>query len=339
LETNQTAAELIKMALERPRCRYSVNFSRGIYSTFPHLDGLRNLAQLPDYAAMLAAEGGDGHAAAEHIAQIAALARTLENEPILVSQLVRLSVLRIGVRRFERALSLTKFSDEDLRRLENVFAAASGTNCMTRALIGERAWVISALRARDFGGLLSNPGAPTPKRPGASELILFPLMRISGFLERDLRFYLEYMDKIVTQSQPGPPRSLGISDITEAYATEARRKYYVFTGLTVPALARISRREAEGLAFLRLAETACAIERFAIAKGSFPGALSDLAPNFRVQVAADPFDGQLLRYKRLDDGYVLYSIGPDVHDDGGIEPKTDTNRRGPEDLVFKVVKK
>jgi hypothetical protein len=34
-------------------------------------------------------------------------------------------------------------------------------------------------------------------------------------------------------------------------------------------------------------------------------------------VPADPFDGQPLRLKKLDDGLVIYSVGPDLADDGG----------------------
>jgi len=33
----------------------------------------------------------------------------------------------------------------------------------------------------------------------------------------------------------------------------------------------------------------------------------------------DPFDGQPLRYHRLDKGYVIYSIGSDGEDNGGRE--------------------
>jgi hypothetical protein len=34
---------------------------------------------------------------------------------------------------------------------------------------------------------------------------------------------------------------------------------------------------------------------------------------------ADPYDGKPLRFKRLSAGYVVYSIGSDGRDDGGLE--------------------
>src|SRR6185436_18794345 len=135
--TNQAALDWIKAALERPQCRYSVNFFNGLDSDWPHLEPLRNLAKLADYGAVLATERGDSHAATEQIGTIMALARTLHDEPIVISQLVRISILRMAVRRFERALSLMRFSEEDLGRLARVFAGAARSNCMTRAMIGE----------------------------------------------------------------------------------------------------------------------------------------------------------------------------------------------------------
>ena len=35
----------------------------------------------------------------------------------------------------------------------------------------------------------------------------------------------------------------------------------------------------------------------------------------------DPFDGEPLRYKKLSPGYIVYSIGDDLSDDGGQEKR------------------
>jgi hypothetical protein len=36
-------------------------------------------------------------------------------------------------------------------------------------------------------------------------------------------------------------------------------------------------------------------------------------------VPADPFDGKPMRYRKLAKGYVVYSVGPDMKDEGGDE--------------------
>jgi hypothetical protein len=60
--------------------------------------------------------------------------------------------------------------------------------------------------------------------------------------------------------------------------------------------------------------------------------LAELAPSYLETVPVDPFDGQPLRYRTQGAGYVLYSIGPDLKDDGGTHLKGKSG-----DLVFAVV--
>jgi hypothetical protein len=68
--------------------------------------------------------------------------------------------------------------------------------------------------------------------------------------------------------------------------------------------------------------------------GRYPLALRELVPQTLSAVPRDPFAEQPLRYRRKGSGYLLYSIGPDLKDDGGT-PVTarglDQNSRG--DLV------
>jgi hypothetical protein len=51
--------------------------------------------------------------------------------------------------------------------------------------------------------------------------------------------------------------------------------------------------------------------------GNYPGALSDLVPELLDEVPQDRFTEGDLIYRRTADGYVLYSLGPNMTDDGG----------------------
>ena len=63
---------------------------------------------------------------------------------------------------------------------------------------------------------------------------------------------------------------------------------------------------------------AVALERFRAAHSDrYPEALSELTPDYLPAKPVDPFDGQPLRYRNKDAGYVLYSIGPNLRDDAG----------------------
>jgi len=68
---------------------------------------------------------------------------------------------------------------------------------------------------------------------------------------------------------------------------------------------------------------ACALERYRLAHGEYPASLDVLAPQFIAKVPHDIIGGQPLKYRRTDDGqFVLYSIGWNERDDGGVPGKT-----------------
>jgi hypothetical protein len=71
------------------------------------------------------------------------------------------------------------------------------------------------------------------------------------------------------------------------------------------------------LAELRCAVAMLAVERYRLAHGNWPKSLNDLVPRFLREVPADPFDGKPLRFRRLPDGVVIYTVGFDGTDDGG----------------------
>ncbi len=92
----------------------------------------------------------------------------------------------------------------------------------------------------------------------------------------------------------------------------------------------------QSIAFLRCARTAMAIENYRLNEGRSPEELNDLV-GYRLAAAVDPFDGKELRYKRLTKGYVIYSIGRDLEDQGGREYNDDGSRYGEgADLTFIV---
>lgn len=72
----------------------------------------------------------------------------------------------------------------------------------------------------------------------------------------------------------------------------------------------------------------------------YPVTLAELVPRYCDGIPQDPFDGEPLRYRHLERGYVVYSIGPDETDDGGKEPPlrkgSDKGTRPPYDITFIV---
>jgi hypothetical protein len=95
--------------------------------------------------------------------------------------------------------------------------------------------------------------------------------------------------------------------------------YTVFAKMIIPAFSSAPKGVGRVQATIDQAVVACALERYRLAKGQYPETLDALTPPFLDKVPPDVMDGKPMRYRREADGtYVLYSIGLNGKDDGGI---------------------
>src|SRR5262249_23292576 len=100
-------------------------------------------------------------------------------------------------------------------------------------------------------------------------------------------------------------------------APEAAQKWTQWVhkmGLGFPKIVQITLMQH---ARLRCALAALAVERYRLVHGDWPHDLAALVPAYLKDVPNDPYDGQLLRYRRLPEGVVVYCLGPDLIDNQG----------------------
>jgi hypothetical protein len=84
-------------------------------------------------------------------------------------------------------------------------------------------------------------------------------------------------------------------------------------------------RAAQAEAQRRLIITALALEQFHTRHGMYPKSLAELSPEFLKGQLVDFMDGQPLRYQLDRDGhFLLYSVGLDGVDNGGLMPRPGT---------------
>jgi len=201
-------------------------------------------------------------------------------------------------------------------------------------LSGEVAMVAPLFRMSSAEIKYRSDGGSPPPSGGRSPWIY----RLTGFFERDLRHYLSTMQTYLMFAALPPPESLEVVELVPEINKKAERRYYILSSLFLPALSKGSIRDARATAHIRLTMTALAVEEFRTTGSHLPELLAELVPTYLDSVPIDPFDGQPLRYRKLDPGYVVYSIGQDGQDDGGRESpqrikSTDTNSY---DLTFTV---
>jgi len=342
VQTNAPALARAQEALRLSRFRYPVDFSYAQWETsLPHLHGLREMARIAAWRTGLDAEAGRADEWPDLVEFQLELAASLNDEPNLFSHQLRNFIIRMAVQATERSLNRASPSEEADKRLQAAFARAGATNSLPLALVGERAQMIPLFRMswkemeildRDDGPD-SQPARPQPYL-GKPAFLLY----LSGFLERDLNFYLQTRDKSISMAALPPPASLSLTNYLERAGNEAYKKMYPISMMWLPSISRRVVSEASTQARIRLATTALAVEAFRRTRGRLPVELEELTPQFLGAVPTDPFDGHPLRYRLRPRGYIIYSVDADGHDDGGREPpenkkSADTNSY---DLTFIV---
>jgi hypothetical protein len=102
--------------------------------------------------------------------------------------------------------------------------------------------------------------------------------------------------------------------------------------LLFPATMKVTEAFVRSQAQMRTTITALAAERYRKVNGRWPDSPSALVPGYLKGVLTDPYGDAPVRFRRLADGLIIYSIGPDEQDNGGnlgngMTPGTDIGVR------------
>jgi hypothetical protein len=99
--------------------------------------------------------------------------------------------------------------------------------------------------------------------------------------------------------------------------TAGRHVGMILVSMSFPIPSRMSAVEDRELARVDLIRVAVAIAGYKAEHGKYPDRLEDLAPAHIPEVPLDRYTDKPLVYKKTDDGYLLYALGPNLKDDGG----------------------
>ncbi|MHC4110392.1 MAG: hypothetical protein ACYSUY_04910 [Planctomycetota bacterium] len=331
LADNQQALELLHKGAGIEHSRYPVDLSKGFEALMPDLSNIRNGARLLKLEAILHAENGKPEKVVGSIKSTFGLARSLSTEPILVSQLVRVACQALAVSGIEHTVNRTEFTDEQLVDLGQTLVNAEDPSAMHRAFVGERCAGLSIFKM---------PATQIPRviDGGSSSLAVaaIALCKFSGLADMDASIYLDLMNDYIKTFQLPTQQRQEAADAVDARFDKIS-KIHVLLHIMMPALSRCTTIDIRAIAQLHTAQVGLAIQRYRLAAGKLPESLAELIPTYLDVVPNDPFDGKELRYKKLETGFVVYSIGKDGSDDGGKEkPRKRTGPPATWDVTFTV---
>jgi len=310
LSDNQITLSLLYQAASIEHCRYPVDFTRRDDSTTPWLDNMRKSSRLLPLDTLIQCENQDPDKAIESIRASLALARSLDG-PLLTHRLTYVAVRGQTYRNIERMLNRITLTDEQLLTLAGLVTTSDMSDGFKRALVAEQCLGLQVVQA-PIRDIVSQTGY------GKGLFLMLIPWKMLGLCYRDALMFIELMQKSIDALELPEPEHLKAFDaVQESVGGGMQRSIIAY--LIWPIFARTFNIDIRHQAHCRVTQAGIAVERYRLAEGRLPQSLDNLVPAYIKAVPADPYDGRPLKYRSLETGYVVYSIGDDSSDDGGLE--------------------
>jgi hypothetical protein len=298
---------------DRPRGRWAVVWHTDflIATLVTHVDQTQRVRHLLVLDAARASAEGDTERALRSCRAVLNTGRSVGDEPIAISQVVRVACAMDAVRTLERCMAQGQTGDAVLEAIQRLLADEAAAPLLLIAMRSDRVAIFQALEAMRTGRFDRAVFKMMPSRLGETFDTQRDRILAQSAEPARLRHATALVEivKLPTHEQDDHLRKL--ADPTQTLPP-------LLAGLTRDIdWTKMARRFHRAQAALRCAEAAMAAERYRLAEHRWPDDLNALVPRYLTVVPADPFDGQPLRLRRLADGIVVYSVGPDGTDDGG----------------------
>ena len=324
LERHHGVRELLVRAGRLPACNFGRDFTRVSYDMLlPEIQEMRAIVRYLAVDARQAAAMGDGLRAAEDLETIYRASEHVAQEPFLVCELVAIATEGTANQTLRDILNHTLDPPAELLALK--FPPQMPTlNVIDLDLRLEEAigmTMVSQLNTDLEQIQVLQPLSEKIKLMLAVYSAPFVRAFFLNATATDLReTYRELRRQIAELSSPSKENLDKFNDFDA-------KKHTPLVGLLIPAVGACGKAALRAEAQRRITHTALALFRYYHAPGEngqprkeFPQSLKDLLPDDIAYLPSDPFTrGQPLRYHLTEHGFLLYSIGPNLRDDGGVQ--------------------
>jgi hypothetical protein len=320
-----SALAIVAEGTQRPACQFEQERSFGFSADSPFAGDVRALSRILTARVYLDAEAGEMDKAWSTVQTQMQFTNALRDDPATISQLTLMSTVRHACR-LVRGLCETGLPREETRQwIEAFLKNTANIEPFIRAIDGERLligeWFFNLPREEMDRALRKEFPNKNDALPEAFQKAMHRLgFRFLVFRPRlvtDHAAYLQTMRKRVQLLQ-GPYRSqkevreyLGMSRwnlLTDLLASRIDKGWYCHMAVDV-----------------QLTRAGLALLQYKQAHGQFPATLDALG----IEGLTDPYSEKPLLYHPEGEGFVIYSVGEDMKDNGGTPrpEKQDSNPR------------
>jgi hypothetical protein len=323
--------EDLRAAAKLPAARFPLEYDKDDPAAIllPHLAAMKRSSQFLQLRAIAELQNSQSETAFDDVKLSLRLADAIRTEPFIISHLVRLAVLQITLQPVWEGLAEHRWSDAQLAALDAELAKLDFLADYEFTVRSEPAFHIRLIdyleqkrsRYQEFVSLFSNNN-----QHDADVLNNFPATAIfylapKGWFDQNKIALVQVRQKWDAPIVDDPQQTVSPKMVLAGKAAQSKMTYspFNFFARLEGFLDNYAQKVARGQTAVNLARVSLALERFRLAHGEYPESLDALAPQFIAKLPHDIIGGGPLKYRRTSDGqFVLYSVGWNERDDGGV---------------------
>ncbi len=321
-------------AAMRPRSRFLLDYQNP--ADIPPLLNFRAVCRVLRLRALVRLQSGRADLAFEDVMTGLRVAQHLQDEPYLISQLLRIAYVNLMLQPIWEGIQGHCWNDAQLATLEQAIDQVDLLGSWKHSVECERiftVWSVKELQRQPFGAWVNNPlPPPFPQKGKFAHLVqatFFPKgWAYRNCIARDRGMLAAGLDPIDPAQHRIHPDMVqqAISNFSKS-----RHDPYSYIGVgDIRALVAQTPRVAWAQVGLDEARIAAGLERFHLAKGRYPERLDQLVPAFLANPPMDLVTGEPYHYHlQPNSTYLLYSLGWDQKDDGGAPSTGQNGSQGP----------
>ncbi len=313
LESVQSVLAIADKLADMPRGRYRLQYGNNPIVT-PLIDQYQSLpiVNMLAFESMKWNHSGKNKKALTACRAALNAARSLGDEPTLRPQMLRSDLVVFVCEAIERTLGQSEPPPEDLTVLQKLLENEDAFPGLLIAMRGARANLAYVLERVERGEL-----SLEDLLPKGSDWLERASLALS-FMDRreDDALLLSMMTRRVKEVQR-PMQEQAVLEQRFEEEVHHLPETAILSRTLLPSVFQSGESFRRKHAMLRCAIVSLAAERCRRDKKAWPDNADQLCPQYLSAGLVDPYDGKPLRYRRVEDGVVIYSVGHDVVDDGG----------------------
>ncbi|QQE09942.1 hypothetical protein JD969_10465 [Planctomycetota bacterium] len=284
--------------------RYSADFTLGIQTKLPHLGSIRHATKTLSLMHWLAVYENRPNDSVNALVAIHKLAESLKDEPMFISQLIRIAVHSKIIDNIEFALSRHIYNDAQLQQLQQLTQSIDIKAAINLCFTAERATVLHYINLFDQAKPL--------EAFGGFNIFRIILNKYSGISKLERIYVIDLFGKAESNIKNN---NWQLTDYEQKLRDLPNS--FLMTGSLLSSFTSGSNTFTRYHQYAQTAQLALAVERYYLAHRQLPTSTDNLIPTYLTQLPSDLSTGAHCFYRPASTGFIIYTPGNDRVDNEG----------------------